>query len=394
MTSRLAWSDKTLDLSQGRNPLEIIYSQKRNHNHAASGKTERINIYGDVSMRAKFWVHDDDYEDLVSRWSWAQRGKFFSYALDSTKTGYTYTIGETTAGTNTVSVENINPFSVGDTCIICALDADDEYELVKISSVDVTYWVDHNGDNLVDELGNLLIFSHDITLEDNLIYTYPGGSEFRHHDYFEYAVILQDELGITPVNERWYTLQIEFLKEIPLLDADTEAENCQIGLTADSPTMTVGLGIATAESAEVELTADESMLTIIGSLTAQHAEFSHTADSPEILTYYADPQDASLGLTADQASVEVWWDASAQDASLGLTADEPTLNVYYDTVAQSASLASEAEQASLAVYYALTAVDASLSLQADSPTVVDLATYLVDDIGDNLVTDTGEPLVE
>ena len=241
MTSRLTWATNNVDLSPGRNPLQIIYGQKRNHNRAASGKTERINIYGDMSMLANFWATDDTCDDVLNWWAWAKQGKFFSYALDNTKTAYTTTIGDVSAGTNIVRILDETGFSVGDTCILCALDFDDEYELVKIASTETIYWLDHLGNYIVDHNGDYIVFGFDITLEDNLYYSYLGGSEFRHHTYFKYAVILQSELNIEQVIPDLYRFEIEFLKEDPPIDSDTEAENCSHAQTVDSPALTVNL---------------------------------------------------------------------------------------------------------------------------------------------------------
>ena len=163
MAIRITYDSKDIDLLIGEEGLELNFKQERNQNRSASGKIETINFYGIQEMSFEAHFTEQIYYDLIAWWSWARQGKPWAFAMDSGNVGNTTLDGAAPSGQKTIPLTATAAFTVDDYCLIRAADTDDEFEIVKIASINAGV---------------------SVTATDNLKFTYASADIFRHTDYW------------------------------------------------------------------------------------------------------------------------------------------------------------------------------------------------------------------
>lgn len=169
MAIRITYNSVNVDVLIGNEGLQTTYKQERKQNRASSGKIETINQYGMQELRFAAYFDEDTYRDLIAWWSWARQGKEWAFALDSANVGNTTLDDAAAAGQKNVPLTATAAFASGDYCLLRAADSDDEFEIVKVDSVDAGV---------------------KIVAIENLIYTYASADIFRHWDYWPSVISL------------------------------------------------------------------------------------------------------------------------------------------------------------------------------------------------------------
>jgi len=172
MAIRITYNSVNIDVLLDKEALVPKHVQDRSQNRAASGKIETINRHGIQEMVFAAILTEAVERDLWGWWAWARQGRAWAFALDSSKTGDTTLDGAANSGQKNVPLTSTAGFSAGDVCFIRAEDADDEFELIEIGSVDTGV---------------------KIVAEDNLVYSYSSGDTFRHRYYWPEVIATDDE---------------------------------------------------------------------------------------------------------------------------------------------------------------------------------------------------------
>lgn len=198
MAPRITYNSINIDLVTGKTGLSIIPTQERMENNSASGKIETINLYGRFTYEFDSYFARSVYYDLWAWWSWARQGKTWSFALDSADVGSTTLDGAAAAAQKTIPLTATAAFSVGDICLIRAADADDEFELIEIDTINAGVSVD---------------------AVENLNYTYASGDTFTHKDYFASVVTTERNFrpqytGVKDATSRYYKHTFKFVENL------------------------------------------------------------------------------------------------------------------------------------------------------------------------------------
>lgn len=191
MTIRITYDSKTIDIPIGPEGLGVNYKQDRRQQRSGSGKTETINLYGLQEMEYDARFVESIYRDLIAWWSWARQGKSWAFAKQSNKTKDTTLDGAAAAGQKTVPLTSLTFVSIGDICLMRAVDNDDEFEMIEIDVVGVG----------------------DITTVENLKFSYTSGDIFRHADYWP-DVITTDTQFNPKKNGNYYTWVFKFVENL------------------------------------------------------------------------------------------------------------------------------------------------------------------------------------
>lgn len=198
MTSRITYNSINIDLESAWPGEDIEFIQERERNMSASGKSETINIYGINIYQILCRFSISVYYQLVGWWSWARKGKTFSFALDNTKTADTTLDSSASSGQKTIPLSNTSGFSADDVCLIRSSDGDD-FEIVEIDSVSAGV---------------------SVTAKSNLINGYSSGDIFRHKDYWPSVFSDNDSfkplrLGASGEDSRlFYSFVFEFKEKL------------------------------------------------------------------------------------------------------------------------------------------------------------------------------------
>lgn len=195
---RITYNSVNIDLVMGKNGLRHIPKQKRYVNNSSSGKIETINMFGRWEYSFDCYFSQAVYYTLWAWWSWARQGKIWSFALDSANTGDTTLDGSAASGQKVIPLSGTAAFSVGDICLVKAVDADDEFELVEIDSISAGV---------------------SITTVSNLVYSYASSDVFRHKDYFPSVKSLNDSwlpeyTGVKDVTKKYYRHTFQFVEAL------------------------------------------------------------------------------------------------------------------------------------------------------------------------------------
>lgn len=195
---RITIGATNLDLIMGKNGLTQIHRQRRNQNESASGKIETINIFGRYDYEFDAYFTNATYLKLVAWWSWARQGKEWAFALDSDNVGSTTLDAAAANGQKTIPLTATAAFTVGDNCLIRALDNDDEFEIIEIDSINAGVSVD---------------------AVDNLYWPYTSGDSFTHLDYFPTVVTTETEFrptltGVKDKTSRYYKHVFKFTESL------------------------------------------------------------------------------------------------------------------------------------------------------------------------------------
>lgn len=117
--------------------------------------------FEDEAFEAKLWAW----------WSWAVRGKQYSFALDAAEVKDTVLNGSAAAGQKDVPMANTSGVTVGKRYIVREASGEEE-ELIEVASITTNVKV---------------------TAVDNLVYGYASGDLFRARDYFPKLISLDDD---------------------------------------------------------------------------------------------------------------------------------------------------------------------------------------------------------
>jgi len=166
---RITYNSINLDLKMGRTGLNQVMKQNYNMNESGSGKIEVINMYGRFDYKFNCYFSQSVWYTLWAWWSWARQGKTFSFALDSDNVLNTTLDSTAAASQKVVPVVSTTGAVAGDVFFLRAEDADDEFELIVVDSVDAGV---------------------SITSTTDLIYSYQTSDTCRHKDYFPSVVTL------------------------------------------------------------------------------------------------------------------------------------------------------------------------------------------------------------
>ena len=188
MAIRITFDSKTIVLEIAERALEPAYRQKSNRNMSGSGKAETINLHGYQEHGFESYFSEAIYEDLIAWWSWARQGALWSFAFDSDSMGNTTLSSGALAGQKVIPLANTTPYARNDVCYIQSQD-DDRYEIVEIATTGTgeEYIIDFDGTFLVDENGDYIVSGEtmdEVTVTENLKFSYESGDIFRHWDYW------------------------------------------------------------------------------------------------------------------------------------------------------------------------------------------------------------------
>ncbi len=182
MTIQISYDSKTIDLLLGDGGLLTDYTQDRKQARSGSGKIETISLHGLQEMSFEAYFVEARYRDLIAWWSWARQGKAWAFAKDSGNVGNTTLDGAAAVGQKNVPLTATGDFSATNTCLIRAVDNDDEYELVVIASVDAGV---------------------KIVADENLKFAYTASDIFRHWDYWPSVVSLATNFNPKRDGDYW-----------------------------------------------------------------------------------------------------------------------------------------------------------------------------------------------
>ncbi len=192
MTIRITYDSKTIDLLIGSMGLETDYKQDRKENRSASGKIETLNFYGIQEMSFEAHFVEQIYYDLLAWWSWARQGKPWAFAMNSGNIGDTTLDGSAPAAQKTIPLTATAAFTIGDFCLIRAVDADDEFEIVEIDTISVGVSVD---------------------VIDNLKFSYAADDIFRHIDYWPEVLSLEKNFNPKKTGD-YFTHVFKFIEAL------------------------------------------------------------------------------------------------------------------------------------------------------------------------------------
>lgn len=195
---RITYNSINIDLVMGRNGLRHIPKQQQYKNDSSSGKIETINLFGRWEYSFDCYFSRSVYYTLWAWWSWARQGKTFAFALDSAKVGDTTLDDAAASGQKVVPVAATTALTAGDVCLLKAIDADDEFELITIDTISAGV---------------------SVTATTNLIYSYAAADICRYKDYFPSVKMIGDSwfpeyTGVYDATKKYYRYTFNFVEAI------------------------------------------------------------------------------------------------------------------------------------------------------------------------------------
>jgi len=191
MAITILYDTKTVILNVTGSGIQTIYTQESSEQQSGSGKTETINQFGIQEMSFEAVFNEAIYRDLIAWWSWARQGKAWSFDMTGAANSTTLD-GAAAAGQKNVPLTSTSNFVAGSNCLLRAVDADDEFEIVVVGSVDTGV---------------------KIVAAENLKFTYASGDLFRHWDYWP-SVISLDKKFNPQKRGRWYNHIFKFRENL------------------------------------------------------------------------------------------------------------------------------------------------------------------------------------
>jgi len=182
MAIRITYNSVNIDLKVGPRGIEIDLVQVRNQDRSSTGKTQTINSYGIQEVALDTYFEDAVERTLWAWWSWARQGKPFSVAFDTGYLGNTTLDDAAAAGQKVIPITDTTLFDANHICLLKAVDADDEFELVTIASVNVGV---------------------SVSSVDNLVYSYESGDVFRHKKYWPSVYSMDSRFKPVRDGENW-----------------------------------------------------------------------------------------------------------------------------------------------------------------------------------------------
>ncbi|MEO5366070.1 MAG: hypothetical protein H7831_06895 [Magnetococcus sp. WYHC-3] len=175
MTARIAYMTTgtpiNIDVSVLYPGPDIEFVQQKNVNKAGSGKTETINLYGTNRITVDIQFSSTVYYDMAAWWAWARQGKHFAFYLNSAKGRDTKLDTSATVGDTVIKLTATSDFAIGDTCLIRAQDNDDEFEVVRLTSIKA---------------------STSVKISKAIVYSYNSSDVFRHLHCFPKVIATND----------------------------------------------------------------------------------------------------------------------------------------------------------------------------------------------------------
>ena len=110
------------------------YMHDKNISRAGSGKYEAINLYGIGEVNFSAYMSESEYKELVGWWSYARQGQTFSLAVTTADMTNVKLSASATAGSTAITVSTSGNIAAGGVYKIKAIDADNEFEIVTVSS--------------------------------------------------------------------------------------------------------------------------------------------------------------------------------------------------------------------------------------------------------------------
>jgi len=193
MTIRITYDSNNIDLNIGSDGLDIIPMQYNYQERSASGKIETLNLYNfGEAITFDAYFQEAVYRQLIAWHAWAEQGKVFSFAMDTSLTVNTTLDGAAAAAQKVIPLTATTGLTVDDVCFIRSADRT-KYEIGVINSISAGV---------------------SVTMDDNLIYTYASGDTFRHWHYWP-EVVLPAREGFNPrPNGSWYRHTFRFLENL------------------------------------------------------------------------------------------------------------------------------------------------------------------------------------
>jgi len=166
MTARITYNSINVDFGIKRDTLNIRYLQEKSENKSGSGKIETINLYGIMQIQFNALLTSAQYKQMIPFYSWARQGKEFAFTVNNALITSTTLDATAASAQKTIPLTATAGFTVGDYCLIRAEDNDDEFEIVKIATINAGV---------------------SVVAVDNLVYGYLSGDIFRHWRYWPTA---------------------------------------------------------------------------------------------------------------------------------------------------------------------------------------------------------------
>lgn len=193
MAHRITFNSNNIDLLIGPEGLDPVFLEKNYQERAASGKIETLNIYNFGGIFTfDCYFQEAVYRQLVAFHAWAEKGKSFSFAFDSSLVGNTTLDAAAASGQKVIPLTATAAFSVGDIGFIRTANLQD-YELVDIDVVNA---------------------GASVEATDNLYYTYASGDTFRHWKYWPDLVLPAGERFNPPKEGNYYHHTFRFIENL------------------------------------------------------------------------------------------------------------------------------------------------------------------------------------
>ena len=192
MTIQLTFNSVNITLKTGENGLRVRHVQEGSLDFSGSGKYRAVPRYGIMEGRFSAYFQDAVYYDLWAWWSWARQGKTWAFAMDSGDVLNTTLDGAAAAAQKTIPVASTTGLEAGDKCLIRAEDADDEFEVVEIDTIDDGVSVD---------------------VVENLIFSYDSDDVFRHFEYFPSVLSLDTFFDPVKSGDEW-SMEFKFIEAL------------------------------------------------------------------------------------------------------------------------------------------------------------------------------------
>jgi len=193
MAIRITYNSVNVDLQIGSDGIDVVFMEKNYQERSASGKIETLNIFN-FGEAITFDSHFQEsvYRQLIAWQAWAEQGKAFSFAMDSTLTKDTTLDAAAAAAQKVIPLTSTADLSVDDVCFIRSADRT-KYEIVVIASISAGV---------------------SVTVDDNLIYAYASGDTFRHWHYWPDLVLPAGEKFKPNKAGSWYSHSFRFLEDL------------------------------------------------------------------------------------------------------------------------------------------------------------------------------------
>lgn len=193
MAIRITYNSVNVDLNIGSGGIDVVFMEKNFQERSASGKIETLNIFNfgeAITFDATFL--EAVYRQLIAWQAWAEQGKAFSFAMDSSLTVDTTLDAAAAAAQTTIPLTATAGLSVDDVCFIRSADRT-KYEICVIASISAGV---------------------SVVVDDNLIYTYASGDTFRHWHYWPDVVIPEGEKFNPPKSGPNYRHTFRFFEDL------------------------------------------------------------------------------------------------------------------------------------------------------------------------------------